>query len=238
MRKVQKGAMEPALFRKIVREAASYDDCKIVSPYLQNEPLLDKHLESRIREIKDFSDGRLSARIVTNGYLLNAYRFESLVEAGLDVISISINAHNSATYETVMGGLEFETTLKNLEHIANNRPSQVMVIVTFMVTSDNEHEVEEGIRYWSSKGLLCGAFGIGTMTGNVDNFEELKPAGAPVWEKECFVPMEATAIRSDGRLLLCCSDWASASTFGSIAEQSIFEIWNSARNGPVSNRMQ
>jgi MoaA/NifB/PqqE/SkfB family radical SAM enzyme len=126
-----------------------------------------------------------------------------------------------------MGGLDFDVTLHNLERLVEASASGVMVIVTFMITRDNEHEIEEAVRYWTRRGVLCGAYGIGTMTGNVPRFDELKPTSFQERPLECFVPLEATTILVNGDLLLCCSDWAHESVYGNVADQKIFDIWHS-----------
>jgi MoaA/NifB/PqqE/SkfB family radical SAM enzyme len=227
VRRRQKGRMTRALFAKIVREAAEHEECAVISPYLQNEPLLDPDLADHVRSIKQLSAGRLSARIVTNGYLLDASKLDELIAAGIDVISLSLNAHSPETYRKVMGGLDFDVTVSNLERLLAARNSGIMVIVTFMITSDNEHEIEEAVRYWSGRGVLCGAFGIGTMTGNVPRFDAVKPKTFQQRPLECFVPLEATTILANGDLLLCCSDWAHASVYGNVKRQSIRDVWHS-----------
>jgi MoaA/NifB/PqqE/SkfB family radical SAM enzyme len=227
VRRRQKGRMAPELFRKIVREAAQHEDCAVISPYLQNEPLLDGDLAEHVRSIKELSDGRLSARIVSNGYLLDARKLDELIDAGIDVISISLNAHSQEVYRKVMGGLDFDVTVRNLERLLEARDRGIMVIVTFMITSDNEHEIEQAVQFWTERGVLCGAYGIGTMTGNVPNFDRIKSTQFQERPLECFVPLEATTILANGDLLLCCSDWARASVYGNVVRESIQDIWHS-----------
>jgi radical SAM protein with 4Fe4S-binding SPASM domain len=83
------------------------------------------------------------------------------------------------------------------------------------------------VQFWTKRGILCGAYGVGTMTGNVPDFEKIKPSHFQQRPFECFVPLEATTILANGDLLLCCSDWARASVYGNVSRQSIHEIWHS-----------
>jgi len=227
VRKHQKGRMRQELFEKIVKEAAAHEDCAAISPYLQNEPLLDENLADRVRDIKTLSDGRLSARIVTNGFLLDERRTDGLLDAGIDVISISLNAHRADTYRATMGGLELETTLENIERLLARKLPNVLVVLTFMVTSLNEKEIEEAVAYWSARGVMCGAYGVGTMGGEVANFSDLQ-RDEPARDWDCFVPLEAVSILSSGDVLLCCSDWSRATTFDNVANTSVYDIWHSA----------
>jgi MoaA/NifB/PqqE/SkfB family radical SAM enzyme len=227
IRRSQRGVMPTELFAAIVREAALAPDCNVISPYLQNEPLLDQRLPELVRIIKTESQGRLSARIVTNGTLLDRKKIVELITAGIDVISISVNGFTKETYERVMPGLNLATTLRNIESLLELNPGTVLVILTYMVTRENRHEVDAFVDYWYSRGVLCGAWGIGTMTGNVPRFDAVRPADFSPRPRECFVPFETLTIRSDGTYLLCCSDWAHKSRMGRFPEQGLSAIWHS-----------
>jgi MoaA/NifB/PqqE/SkfB family radical SAM enzyme len=226
-RGMQRGRMPDALFAKIVDECARHPECKVISPYLQNEPLLDRTLEDKVALVKARSGGRLAARIVTNGSLLTPKRSAALLEAGIDVISISVNAHSRAVYERVMPGLDFETVRANVDALLALGPPRTLVLLTFMVTRDNEHEIPEAIEYWSAHGVMCGAFGLGTMAGTVENFDGLLALGTPSRRKECFVPLEATAILANGDMLLCCTDWARSTVYGNVTRDDLESVWHS-----------
>lgn len=228
IRQSQKGKMPLDLFIKIIDECSAQEHCQEIALYLQNEPLLDPELALKVRLTKDRSRQRLSTRIVTNGYLLDPNRIEELLDAGIDVISISLNAFTAQTYAKVMPGLEFARTLKNVEHLLERKGPELMVTLTFMVTAANEHEIKEAIAYWSQRGVLCGAYGIGTMSGAVPNFVSIRAKSAPaVQQKECYMPLESISILTNGDVLLCCTDWARESISGNISHQSLHDIWHS-----------
>lgn len=235
-RRMQHGRMPWELFAKIIDECARHEACRAISPYLQNEPLLDRELSEKIRLIKTRSHGRLAARIVTNGNLLTSARAGELLDAGIDVISISLNARTGDVYERVMPGLSFGTVRANIEALLDKDLSRTLLILTFMVTAQNEHEIPEAIEYWSNRGVMCGAFGMGTMAGAAENFERLRAGSAKARSRECFVPFEATAILATGDMLLCCTDWARSSVYGNAAEQEIRSIWHSPRLSAVRRK--
>jgi hypothetical protein len=128
-----------------------------------------------------------------------------------------------------MPGLAFETVRANIEAFLDRDLSRTLLTLTFMVTAQNEHEIPEAINYWSGRGVLCGAYGLGTMGGTVEGFERLRAAGTKAHSKECFVPLEATAILASGDMLLCCTDWARSAVYGNVAEQEIRSIWHSPK---------
>ena len=225
IRRLQRGRMERELFERIVSECADADECVEIALYLQNEPLLDDELADKVRFVKDRSNGRIAVRIVTNGSLLTADCSERLIAAGLDAISVSLNAHTAATYTEVMGGLSFETTSRNIEELLARAPAPLLVTLTFMVTSVNRHEIEDALGYWSGRGVLCGAYAINTQAGAVADFDRLNVAESRA-AKECFMPIESSSILSNGDVLLCCTDWRRESVAGSLRTQSLRQVWH------------
>ncbi len=227
IRKLQRGLLSDDLFERIVTECVQFKACNEIALYLQNEPLLDPRLAARVSFVKDKSHGRLFTRLVTNGSLLFRSRIKELIDAGLDRISISVNAFTEPTYTQIMGGLDFSQTLANIEDLLELAPENMLVLFTFMVTSLNETEVRDAIDYWSSRGVLCGAYGINTMSGNVPNFESIRSVSAPDRPKECYLPLESAAILCSGDVILCCTDWARKSICGNINTQSLYQVWHS-----------
>lgn len=225
IRRQQRGRMSDELFARIVSECASRPECEEIALYLQNEPLLDQALARRVREVKEASGGRIAVRIVTNGSLLSPARAKELIDAGLDRIAVSLNAFTPQTYRTVMGGLDYDTTKRNIEALLACAPAHLLVTLTFMVTTVNRHEIEEAVDYWSARGVLCGAYEINTMAGTVQDFDVLH-VGAGRQRKECYLPLEALPILNDGSALLCCTDWSRASIAGNARDESLADIWN------------
>jgi pyruvate-formate lyase-activating enzyme len=228
IRQIQKGMMSDEDFEGLIAECAAHAECEEVALYLQNEPLLDRRLGDKIKRIKEVSGGRLRARIVTNGSLLREARIVELIEAGIDAIGISLNAFYAETYSRIMGGLDYRSTLQNVETLLECAPDTVLVSLTFIVIRENENEVREAIKYWSDRGVLCGAYGVNTQAGALENFDSLRPSNSPPRIKECYLPMESIGILANGQSILCCADWKRESISGSERPTSrIFNIWHS-----------
>jgi MoaA/NifB/PqqE/SkfB family radical SAM enzyme len=229
IRRMQKGAMDDEEFETLIAECAVHDECEEIALYLQNEPLLDRRLGERIKRVKEVSGGRLRARIVTNGSLLREARIIELLDAGIDAIGVSLNAFTSNTYSRVMGGLNYQTTLENIETLLKRAPASLLVSITFIVVRENECEVSDAIKYWSDRGVLCGAYGVNTHGGALENFDALRPSDAPVRPKECYLPMESIGILANGQFILCCADWKRESMSRSPPSSSkISDVWHSS----------
>lgn len=90
--------MSIELFGKIIKELKEIDYSEIITYSFYNEPLLDKDLETKIQYVK--SNLPLCKQLIsTNGDYLSANRLQSLVDAGLDYLIISVYGKNDYTIE-------------------------------------------------------------------------------------------------------------------------------------------
>ncbi|HEX9508022.1 MAG TPA: radical SAM protein, partial [Myxococcales bacterium] len=101
-----KGKMDWGLFRKIVDESAHYR-VRRISPYLMNEPFVDREIFERIRYINE-ANPRAKVIITTNGSLLTPPVVDRVLGLGegLHEIAISVQGIDAEAYEkTMRGGL-------------------------------------------------------------------------------------------------------------------------------------
>jgi radical SAM protein with 4Fe4S-binding SPASM domain len=228
-KRLQHGVMTPSVFTKILKECSDFLNCTDISFYLQNEPLLDCKLEDRIREAKDISGGRLRSKITSNAVALSPKRIDSLINCGLDSLSISLNANSSGVYREIMGIDAFSAVMANINYLLDAAPKHMTVALTFIVSTINRHEIKAALDYWRSRGVLCAAFGINSQGGALHNYEQLKPADAPERRKECAIPLTSIGILADGSVLLCCTDWRRESIVGNVRDSSLYDIWHSQK---------
>src|SRR5215471_9899995 len=107
-----KGKMEWDLFRKIVDESARYK-VRRISPYLMNEPFIDRDIFRRIRYINEVNP-RAKVIITTNGSLLTPPVVQEILALGegLHEMAISVQGIYAEAYEkTMRGGVQFDRTM-------------------------------------------------------------------------------------------------------------------------------
>jgi len=92
-----------------VKDYASWIDRVNVSR--DGEPLLDLHLEDKIRGLKKNTIRFVT--LATNASLLSADRARLLLDSGLDDIMFSVDAVKKETFEKIRIGLKFEEVVKN-----------------------------------------------------------------------------------------------------------------------------
>ncbi len=108
------GEMEWDLFTKISDEITQYSLTRI-SPYLMNEPLLDRNLGEKVRYLADRKRPGTVIKINSNGALLDKEMEEQLIESGLDRINFSVHGIRKGTYESQMVGLKLDMVLENID---------------------------------------------------------------------------------------------------------------------------
>ena len=110
----KRGQMDLNLAKKIIDEVAG----KIYSLRLSwiGEPTLHSKLIEIAKYAKDKKIKEIS--FLTNGYKLHLEYFKKLVDAGVDLITVSIDGMDEV-YNKIRKPLKFDETLKKLTDIAN-----------------------------------------------------------------------------------------------------------------------
>ena len=106
------------------------------------EPLLNDRLPEMIAYAK--SKG-LTTKFGTNATLLNRDMAERLLDAGLDILKISIDGATPETYETIRRGASFHKVKENIEYLASirSRGNLQKVHIHSVITKDNHKEIDD-----------------------------------------------------------------------------------------------
>jgi MoaA/NifB/PqqE/SkfB family radical SAM enzyme len=140
--KRKKGVMAETIFRKIVKDAVDFGVDQI---QLQGygEPLLDTAILDRIRFVKKYG---LKVVMNTNASLLNENTARDLIEAGLDDVFISLDAHSKETYAAIRPPLDYYKVRCNVERLHSIRESMnsssPRINLTFTVQNKNENKAD------------------------------------------------------------------------------------------------
>ena len=228
---VPRGKMSDTLFRKIIDECANYA-VRRISPFLTNEPLLDKTLVDKLIYTRE-KIPRIRLVLNTNGSLLSEERTRSLVDSQtLDTIYISFQGITKEVYEKSMVGLDFDHTLRNvnflIDYIRKKKLKKPKVRITMVKTKLIEDQIPAALRYWKDRGVEATYTVLQNRAGTVDEAKDLATAGMKRYIN-CDRPFREAGITFDGQMLLCCIDYARQTVLGEVREKSIFEVWNDER---------
>lgn len=189
--------MDGALFRRIVDECAA-ERCGEIHLHNFGEPLLDKHLEERVRYAKE--KGIAKVKIFSNGSLLVPERVRRLIEAGLDEIKISFDGATREEFESIRRPLKFDRVVGNVEQlvrIRNELGSGMKIGVACCSTTDREATMQ-------ALSKLVDDFSF----GKVHNWaSEGSPAGRSPIRKPCARLWRTFTILAGGEVALCCLDY-------------------------------
>tara|TARA_A100001515_G_scaffold31175_1_gene24329 strand:- start:154 stop:1170 length:1017 start_codon:yes stop_codon:yes gene_type:complete len=178
-----------------------------VSPYLMNEPLMDKDRMPKFIEITKKHLPDCNVKINTNGSGLTAQLMGDMIDAGLDSIQIDdyfsddyaqklinelkpFHGENGKCYIILSSNYNTKQVKKRQDSIEGDRPV---------------HYGPAG--YWNRAGLV-----------NVN-------PDMPVPQKNCGYPSTQMYVKWDGSSLLCCCDWEYKVVHGNVLKTSIEEVW-------------
>ena len=220
--------MDDDLYQKIVNESIQ-NKVKRISPYLMNEPLLDKNIGWKIRYIADRKPRSLSVKINTNASMLNGNMRDQILNSGLDRLNISFHGISKSVYEESMGGLKFEEVLSNVNNFIMEKKKRKLkepqVRVVMVKTKLINKEIDKIREYWRERGV---GTHIRPMENRTNSLIQRKNLNPDKWHhfRWCKRLFTQAYILATGDVVQCCVDWDRTTILGNVKDKSIKEIWN------------
>lgn len=220
------GRMHDDVIKKIVDECAKHPVGRI-SPYLTNEPLMDRRMPDIIAYVHKKCHPFIKTKINSNASMLTEDMSGRLLASGLSQLWFSVNGYSPETYRASMG-LDFNTSMANIDafltmkkKLGKRRPS---VKVTTLRTTLTEPELPAARKYWAARDVTFSVHHMDNRAG--DMVKSIAPGKLKV-KRNCDLFLKQAYIVENGDMILCCHDWKQTVVLGNVAEKSIREIWNS-----------
>jgi radical SAM protein with 4Fe4S-binding SPASM domain len=237
------------LFARIANESASEPLLSSVTFDLHNEPLLDVRIFGWVQYFKSINRNKL-CDLVTNGQLLDGFNLTDIMESNIDLIKVSLNAHSKETYQVMNEGFDYDKVMKNISYLLSSDYMAQRLVLSFVLTEINAHEVYQATRYWNERGVSTRVIGITNRAGSLKDYQRFKIKagyrGSPLISRirqylmsrirhviGCLLPFYQMNILFNGDAIICCDDWARATVVGSIKNNTLREIWNSKKMNEV-----
>ena len=199
----EKRIMEDDLFELIIsRTLAENIKPTLIDLFGVGEPLTDRHLPNRIQRLKSVFPSS-GVRITSNFALATPEKIDELLDSGLDMIQISLNAAKKESHLEIMG-LDYEKTIRNVEMLLAGRKakkSSLYVALSFVICEQNRSQADEFSRTWRQKVdriLFQRAVDWGGAIAVQGPYQD-----SPYPCKDLF---ERIVILSNGDFSLCCQD--------------------------------
>ncbi|MCX7829881.1 MAG: radical SAM protein [Acidobacteria bacterium] len=228
-----KGFMSDDLFKKIVMELKLHK-VRRISPYMNNEPFLDKNIVEKLVFIKQ-EIPKSKIVLTTNGSKLFPNVVDELIKHNpLDYLYISFQGVEKEGYEeTMRGSLKFEETMENVLYLVSKLKESrakhpFKVIITMVAT--NKVDPIKAVNFWSEKGVKAKWTPLENRGGNIIDFKKLKPKDSSTRRfVNCTRLFKQAYILFNGDMVLCCTDYTRKAVLGNVEKTSIKEVWNSAK---------
>jgi len=225
--KMTKGVLDFDLAVKIIKECSviGVSSLKLSG---RGEALLHPNLIDMVELAK--SNGILDVMFNTNALLLSEEKTRYLIEAGIDLIIISVDGATKETYESIRIGSNYEKVVNNIDYLIRyrneNKKQKPLIRLQFVKMKENLHELDAFYRQWQEKV---------DVIANIDYSNRVKQESKAVTELQpigrnyCPHPWRRLTVNASGKALMCCVDWDGKYVVGDCYQESIKKIWQGTK---------
>ena len=222
--------MKDDLFGAIADDVTAHaDEIRRVSLYRDGEPLLDKKLPDRVAILKDGGIRQIS--ISTNVSLLDEERSRALLEAGLDLIILSIDSLKKEVFENIRVRLDFDEVVENALRFIRLRDEinpGTRIWMRMIRQKENRDEWPHYQKFWSEHMPATDRIyyhNIFNWGGQLTGYQPIAKSYEP--NLPCVALWSLLVIFANGDVPLCNVDYNNKFPTGSVLENSIEELWRS-----------
>ncbi len=216
-RKVRKGFMDFALFKKIVDEIAGKVYALRLS--LRGEATLHKDFIRCVEYAK--KKGIKEVSTLTHGGTLSLDFFKQLSDSKIDWITISIDGVDEQ-YDKIRKPLKFTDTLKRLQDIKQYKDKNNLVKPIIKVQGIWPAIRVNPTKYYETIAPLVDLVAYNPLIDYLRKDSEI------VYEENfsCSQLYQRVVVGSDGKVMMCSNDEDGEKIIGNAYEETIYDIWH------------
>lgn len=222
--------LQPELNEKMIEEVRNHGQGRTqYIRYASNgEPLVHPNGYDMVQSAVDHSG--VFVTLTTNGKIMNEKRTQRLLESGVHLIDISIDAFKPETYAKIRVNGNLDVTRENVRRLirwVRESKAKTKVVVSFVEQSDNASEVTDFESYWKDQGAEYVIIRrLHSCSGAVGHLaDHRRKLLQPLKRKPCLYPWERVVINARGDLAFCPSDWVHGSYVADYRNTSIHAEW-------------
>jgi wyosine [tRNA(Phe)-imidazoG37] synthetase (radical SAM superfamily) len=240
-----KGFMDLALYKDILLEAVDLG-IKQIGLHTVGESILHPEIVAFIEESKKTG---LYTFMDVNGNLIREGDHERIIDAGLDSLKFSIDAHNTEIYKKVRIGGNFENVfdnLKKIDEIRKRKKANMRLYALYLINAINEKYFFD---FKKKIGKYVDDIEVSLVMNQgeqVEAYEELSLVSnrlTKLIEKHkkkiiCPNPWKRINISWDGYLTGCCIDFELNMVYGKYEPGNLKELWNNKKINDIRNKVK
>lgn len=222
--------LEPELNAKMVEEVRQHGQglTQYIRYTSEGEPLIHPKgydmIEHAVRNSSVF------VTLTTNGTIMNEKRTQKLLDAGVHMIDISIDAFKPETYAKIRVNGDLEVTRANVQRLikwVKESGGRTKVVVSYVEQPQNRAETADFESFWKDEGADYVIIRrLHSAAGAVVGVAQLMRArNAKVKRRPCLYPWERMLVNPRGYLSFCPADWTLGSTIVDYRTTTIRETW-------------
>ncbi|SFG49375.1 radical SAM additional 4Fe4S-binding SPASM domain-containing protein [Algoriphagus hitonicola] len=235
------GMLQEELYRKIIDQ--SKNSLTWLHLYFQGEPFLNPGF----LELVHYANSRnIFTSTSTNAHYLNAKTNSRILDSGLKQLIVSMDGVTQESYEKYRIGGHLEKVQNGLRELLDLRKEKgevfPRIIVQFLVTGQNEHEIpalkrwakEIGVDELQLKSIQIYDYQNGSELIPSDlGYSRYIPDGNGKWklkkkiENKCWRMWQGAVVTWDGKVVPCCFDKDAKYVMGDFNSQKLPQIWKS-----------
>ena len=221
-------------FKKIVDEGSEYN-CPSISPQGNNEPFLIKNLHKYISYAH--KKGFIDIMLNNNGSAMPKKKAQQILDSGLTRIRFSLDAITPETYAKVrVGSISLERVHRNindfLELKEKGNYKLPVVGVSFCKLKQNEHELDDFVKYWQPKVDIVTIQKFMPPTLDKEKYKKYYSSDQyyeePVDKFSCVQPYQRLVFRNEF-MYPCCTSFNKDLSLGSLKNTTIYKAWHSKK---------
>lgn len=222
--------LDPELNQKMVDEVAKFGQglTQYIRYTSNGEPLTHPKIYEMLSYAKKHSG--VTVALTTNGKLFKPATVDKLLDTGVDVIDISIDAFSEEVYQKIRVGGKLAPLVENLKYLIQQKKARGMatkIVTSYVEQPQNQHETKDFEKFWKEQGAdfvvvrrLHSAAGC-----NPDVAAKMNASLAGKARKPCVYPWERIVLGPSGALAFCPADWTHGSLFTDYRTTTIKETW-------------
>lgn len=187
----------------------------------------------------------VTVTLTTNGKIMNEARIDRIIEIGVDIVDISIDAFYPESYEKIRVQGNLAVTKRNVMNLiarSSGNHSKTKVVVSFVEQPQNKNESNLFERYWKEHGVdfVVIRRHHSCSGANLKLAKEKRIENTDLIRRPCLYPWERMVLNAKGWLSFCPSDWVHGSDIADYRTTTIHETWRgefykNLRNAHITN---